>query len=123
MPGLGGGVVGLAGLAPVSPTTEVTLRMRPQRVFTIDPMHGLRHEEDAGEIGGGGRRPSHGELHAQGEDVAGDAGVVDQDVDQCRSGRGSALAQELDGVFAGEVEGRKGFASGTGDGDFLPDGG
>ena len=75
---------------------------RPQRPFIIDEMSGLGEQEGAGKVGAQDV-VEVGELHAQGEAVLGDAGVVDQDLDLAEVGE-HGLRAGLDGLLAGDVE-------------------
>src|SRR5579863_2338724 len=103
--GLAGGVVGLAGLAGAADDGGDVDDAAPA-VFDHGTEQGLGEQEYASEVGREDVVPV-GALHADGEIVAGDAGVVDEDFDfgeAVEDGFGSGL----DGVFAGEIEGEGG---------------
>ncbi len=70
----------------------------------------------AGQIGGQDLVPV-GALHAQGELVAGDAGVIDQNVDFAEAGDGG-LDAGLDLLFTGHID-LEGFSLPTGTADLV----
>jgi hypothetical protein len=112
--GFGGGVVGLTGLTGLAYDGGDVDDASPA-VFDHLRHDGLSHEKGSSEIGGEDVIPVFA-LHAHGEDVAGDSGVVDEDVDGsevCEGGFGAVA----DGLFAGDVEGESvGASSGGVDG-------
>ncbi len=117
--GFGGGVVGLAGLSGFAYYGGDIDDAAPP-VFDHLRHDGLSHEEGSGEVGGEDVVPVFA-LHAHGEDVAGDSGVVDEDVDGTEVGEGG-FGAVADGFFAGDVEGEgvSGSAGGVdGVGDFV----
>ena len=99
--GFGGGVVGLAGLASFADDGRDVDDAAPAG-FEHGLHAGLGYEEGAGEVGGEDVVPVFA-LHAEGKGVAGDAGVVDEDIDAAEVGDDGAGAV-LDGVFAGDIE-------------------
>jgi len=62
---------------------------------------GLGQQKCAGEVCGEDVVPVLA-FHAHGEDVAGDSGVVDEDVDSAEVGE-NCFGAVFDGVFAGDV--------------------
>ena len=117
--GFGGGVVRLAGLAGFADDGGDVDDAAPA-VFDHLGHDGLSHEEGSGEIGREDVVPVFA-LHAHGEDVAGDSGVVDEDVDGTEVGEGG-FGAVADGLFAGDVEGEGVCASSggvDGVGDFV----
>ena len=117
--GFGGGVVGLAGLAGFADDGGDVDDAAPAG-FEHGLHAGLGEEKGAGEIGGEDVVPVVA-LHAQGEDVAGDAGVVDEDFDAAEV-FDDGLGAGFDGLFAGDVEGKR--VGGAADGcDFFGQGG
>ena len=90
------------------------LMTRPQRFLQHGPEKRLGEQKRAGEVGREHVVPV-GALHAHHEAVAGDAGVVDEDLDFAEAIE-DGLGAGLDGVFAGHVEGEGSrLAAGRGD--------
>ena len=111
--GFGGGVVGLAGLTGFADDRGDVDDAAPA-VFDHLGHDGLGKEKGPGEVGGEDVVPVLA-LHAEGEDVAGDAGVVDEDVNAAEVDN-DRFGTLFDGVFAGDVE-REGVGGASGCGD------
>ena len=99
--GFGGGVVGLAGGADFADNGG-DVDDATGAGFHHGRDDSLGEQEGAGEVGAEDVIEV-GELHAEGESVFGDAGVVDEDVDGAEVGE-DLFGGGLDGVFAGDVE-------------------
>jgi hypothetical protein len=115
--GLGGGVVGLSCLSGLADDRGDVDDAAPARL-DHGGHDGLAHQEGPGEIGGEDVIPVLA-LHAHGEDIAGDTGVVDEDADGAEGGKDGPGAL-LNGIFAGDVEG-EGLGGAPGGGDLGGD--
>ena len=110
----GGGVVGLAGLTSLADYGGDVDDAAPAILDHLGH-DGLGEEKGSGEIGGQDIVPVLA-LHAEGEDVTGNTGVVDEDVNTAEVGN-DRLGALFDGIFAGDVE-RERMGNPSGSGDF-----
>ena len=79
------------------------LMMRPQRCLSMETETGLNAQISRGEIRLQHAHPSRHALHAHDELVAGDAGIIHQNIDLAELRRGR-LDGGLDLLFVGDVE-------------------
>ena len=80
----------------------VMLMIRPQRCFSMEPITRLDQQEWRGQVGVDYVVPV-GALHAHDQLIAGDAGIVDQNVDLAEA-RDHGLRDGLDLLFIADVE-------------------
>ena len=99
--GLGGGIIHLARL-PGAAHHAGHIHNPPPAVLDHLPQQGLGQQKRPGEVDGQHQVPV-GALHAHHQRVAGDAGVVDQDLDLAEALE-DGFGPGLDGFLVGDIE-------------------